>query len=153
MDEVISFMGLASYYRRFISKFSYIDYPIMSLQRKGKKFEWIEECEDNFEKLFTNALVLNILDPNKEFVVCTNACKRGLGGFLMQEGQVVCYDSRKLNEHEKNDLTHDLELTTIVHALKRWRHYLLGRRFLLMSDHNGLRYVFYQLNLDRKSVV
>jgi len=60
----------------------------------------------------------------------------------MQEGQVVCYESRKLNEHEKNYLTHDLELPTIIHALKMWRHYLLGRRFVLMSDHSGLRYLF-----------
>jgi len=88
----------------------------------------------------TNALVLKIADPDKEFMVFTNSCKRGLGGFLMQEGQVVCYESRKLNEHKQNYLTHDLELAVITHALKMWRHYLLGMRFLLMSDHSGLRY-------------
>jgi len=49
VDEVRSFMGLASYYRRFIKKISWISYPITSLQRKGKKFEWIEECATNFE--------------------------------------------------------------------------------------------------------
>ena len=86
--------------------------------------------------------MLKITDTNKEFIVCTNACKRGLSGVLMQEGQVVCYESWKLNEHEKNYLTHDLELTSIIHALKMWRHYLLGRRFVLMSDHIGLRYLF-----------
>ena len=60
----------------------------------------------------------------------------------MKEGQVVCYESRKLNEHEHNYLTHDLELAAIIHALKRRRYYLLGRRFVLMSDHNGLWYLF-----------
>ena len=60
----------------------------------------------------------------------------------MQEGHVVCYKSRKLNEHEQNYVTHDLELETIIHALNMWRHYLLDKRFILMSDHNGLRYLF-----------
>lgn len=66
----------------------------------------------------------------------------------MQEGQVVCYELRKLYEHEKNYLTHDLELEMIIHALKMWTHYLLGRRFTLMSDHSELRYLFDQPNLN-----
>jgi len=56
---------------------------------------------------------------------------------------VVCYESHKLNEHENKYLTHDLELAVIIHALKMWRCYLLGRRFVLMSDHIGLRYLFH----------
>ena len=66
----------------------------------------------------------------------------------MQEGPVVCYESQKLNEHEHKYLTHDLQLVAIIHALKMWRHYLLGRRFVLMSDHSGLRYLFDQPNLN-----
>lgn len=53
-----------------------------------------------------------------------------------------------MNEHEKNYLTHDLELAAIIRALKMWRHYLLGRRFVLMSDHGKLRYLFDQLNMN-----
>jgi hypothetical protein len=90
---------------------------------------WSPECEDSFQQLkqlLTNAPVLKIADPEKDFLVCTDACKEGLGGVLMQEGQVVCYESQKLNEHEKKYATHDLELAAIVHALKMWRHYLLG---------------------------
>jgi len=92
--------------------------------------------------LLTHAPVLKVADPDKDFVVCIDACKRGLGGVLMQDGQVVCYESRKLNEHDKKYPTHDIELATIIHALKMWRHYLLGRRFVLMSDHIGFRYFF-----------
>jgi len=92
--------------------------------------------------------VLNIADTDKEFVVCTNDCNKGLGGVLMQDGQVVCYESQKINEHEENYLAHDLELAMIIHALKMWRHYLLGRRFVLMSHHNGLLYQFDQPNLN-----
>jgi len=55
-----------------------------------------------------------------------------------------------LNENEHNYVTHDLELATIIHALNMWRHYLLGRRFLLMSDDSGLRFLFYQPNLNFK---
>jgi len=61
---------------------------------------------------------------------------------------VVYYESRKLNEHEKNYVTHDLELVAIIHVLKMWRHYILGRRLILMSDHNRLRYFFNQQNLN-----
>jgi len=63
---------------------------------------------------------------------------------------VVCYESHKMNEHEKNYLTHDLELAAIIHALKMWWHYFLDRRFVLMSDHNGLRYLFDQENRNAR---
>lgn len=68
----------------------------------------------------------------------------------MQEGKVVCYEFRKLNEHEQNYVTRDLDLVAIVHALKIWRHYLLGRRFVLMSDQIRLRYLFDQPNLNAR---
>ena len=94
--------------------------------------------------------MLRILDLDKEFVVCTDPCKRGLGGVLMKDGQVVCYESQKMNDHDENYPTHDLELETIIHALTMWRNYLLGRRFLLMNDHIGLRYLFDQQNMNAK---
>jgi ribonuclease HI len=84
--------------------------------------------------------------------VCTYACKEGLGGVLSQNGFVICYESKKLKEHEKNYATHDLELAAIVHALKKWRHYLMGKRFELRTDHNSLKYLFDQPTLNaRKS--
>jgi hypothetical protein len=82
--------------------------------------------------------VLKIVDPEAGFLMCTDVFKEGLRGVLMQGGSVVCYESRKLNEHEVNYVTHDLDLAAIVHALKMWRHYLLGRKFVLMTDHCGL---------------
>jgi hypothetical protein len=94
--DIISFMGLAGYYRRFINGFSKIDFPITSLQKNGVKFIWTSECEKRFQEmkyLLTNALVMNILDSNKDFLVCTYACKEGLGGVLMKEGHVIFYES------------------------------------------------------------
>ena len=94
--------------------------------------------------------MLNITNPNKYFLVCTESYKEGIKGFLMQEGHVICYESIKLNEHEINYVTHDLELAAIVHALKMWRHYLLGRKFVLMTDPCGLRYLFDQPKLNAR---
>ena len=96
-------MGLVDYYRRLIRNFSQIYYSIPSLQRKGKNFEWTEESEANFgnpKQFLTHSIVLKIVDPNREFVACTYACKRGLGRVLNQEGHVVCYESWKLNENK-----------------------------------------------------
>jgi hypothetical protein len=104
------------------------------------------------KKLLTSAPILKIADPNKDYVVCTNACKEGLGGGLSQEGFVVCYESRKLKVHEKNYATHDLELAAIIHALRKWRHYLRGKRFELRTDHNGLKYLFDQPTLNARQI-
>jgi hypothetical protein len=143
--DIISFMGLEGYYRRFIKGFSKISFPITSLQKKGVTFIWNLKCEEIFQEmkyLLTNAPMMNIADPNKNFLLCTGDRKEGLKGVLMQEEHVIFYESRKLNEHEINYVTHNLELVVIVHSLKMWRHYLLGRRFVLMTDHSGLRYLF-----------
>jgi hypothetical protein len=100
------------------------------------------------KKLLTNAPILRIADPNEDFIVCTDACKEGLGGVLNQNGVVVCYESRKLKGHERNYATHDLELEAIVHALRKWRHYLMGKTFELRTDHNVLKYLFHQPTLN-----
>ena len=138
-------MGLARYYRRFIEGFSKVAHAITSLQKKGMKFEWTSRCEESFQQLkylLTNAPVLKVADPGNYFVVCTDACSQGLGGVLIQDNHVICYESRKMKEHEKNYVTHDLELAAIVHALKMWRHYLMGRKFELRTDHCDLKYLF-----------
>jgi hypothetical protein len=138
-------MDLARYNTRFITQFSKIVYPITSLQKKGIKFEWTTKCEENFnllKELLTSALILKISNSNENFVVCTNACKEGLGGVLTQNGHVIGYESRKNKEHERNYATRDLELDAIVHALKMWRHYLMGKKFELRTNHSGLKYIF-----------
>jgi hypothetical protein len=153
VSKVRYFMGLVGYYRRFIVGFSKIAHPITSLQKKGIKSESTTECEENFDllkELLTSAPVLNIVDPNENFVVCTYECKEGLGGVLTQNGHVIGYESIKIKEYEMNYATHDLELATIVHALKMWRHYLMGKRFELRTDHSGLKYLFEQPTLNAK---
>jgi hypothetical protein len=97
-------MGLAVYYRRFVAGFSRITHPITSLQRKENKFQWTKECERSFQQLkqlLTNAPILRIADPNEDFVVCTDACKEGMGGVLSQNGFVIGYESIKLKDMKR----------------------------------------------------
>jgi len=97
-----------------------------------------------------SAPILNIAYPDEYFVVCIGACKEGLGGFIIQKDRMVCYEPKKLKEHERIYATHDLELETIIHALKVWRHYLMGRKFELRIDHCGLKHLFGQPTLNAK---
>jgi hypothetical protein len=95
--------------------------PINYLQKKGVKFESTPKCEENFQQLkeiLTSEPILKIVDLDGDFVVRSYACKEGLDGFLSQKDHVVCYESRKLKEHERNYSTRDLELESIIHALK-----------------------------------
>ena len=127
--EISSFVGLASYYRRFIEGFSKIVAPLTQLTRKDQPFTWTDKCEGRFQELkqrLTSALILVILDAGKPFEVYCDASHLGLGCVLMQEKKAVTYASRQLKVHERTYPTHDLELTAIVLALKIWRHYLYG---------------------------
>jgi hypothetical protein len=153
VTEVRSFMGLAGYYRRFVEGFSKIANPITELQKKNKKFVWTEKCAEAFRRLkelLTTAPILKVPDMDADFLVCTDASKEGLGGVLMQDGRVIAYISRKLRRHEENYATHDLELLAIVYALKVWRHYLVGRKFELKTDHCGLQHIFTQSDLNAR---
>ena len=98
--------------------------------------------------MLTSALVLKIVNPDENFMVCIGACQHGIGGVLTQYGLVIFYESRKLKEHGQNYTIHDLELAALVHALKILRHYLMGKKFELRTDHPGLKYLFEQPNLN-----
>ena len=107
-----------------------------ALQKKENKFLWKTKCEEIFQKLkqlLMTAPILRIADPDGDFVVCTDVIKEGLTGFLLKNDCVIYYESQKLKKHEQNYPTHDLELAAIIHALKMWRHYLMGKKFLLKN--------------------
>ncbi|KAD5507794.1 hypothetical protein E3N88_15497 [Mikania micrantha] len=119
--EIRSFLGLAGYYRRFISNFSRIAVPLTSLTQKNKPYEWGPKQEEAFQTLkqkLCDAPVLTLPDGNDDFVVYCDASNLGLGCVLMQRGKVVAYASRQLKIHEKYYTTHDLELGAVVFALK-----------------------------------
>jgi len=119
--EIRSFMGLTGYYRRFIKGFSKIVAPLTLLTRKNQTFTWADKCEESFQELkkrLTSAPILVIFDVEKPFEVYCDASHLGLGCVLMQEKKAVAYASRQLKVHERNYLTHDLELAAVVFALK-----------------------------------
>jgi len=98
----------------------------------------------------TKAPVLAIPDPEKRYIVFCDASSKGLGSVLMHGDNVIAYPSRQLKTHEENYPTHDLELATIVFALKVWRHHLYGAQFDLFSDHKSLKYLFDQNDLNMR---
>ena len=121
------------------------------LLKKENKFVWTESCEKSFQELkqrLTTALVLTLPDIHRDFVIYCDASRQGLGCVLMQDGKVVAYASRQLRPHEQNYLTHDLEFAAVVHALKIWRHYLIGNKCEIYTDHKSLKYIFTQPDLN-----
>ncbi|WVZ49338.1 hypothetical protein U9M48_000706 [Paspalum notatum var. saurae] len=153
VTEIRSFLGLAGYYRRFIKSFSKTAKPMTSLTKKNAKYMWSPNCEEAFQSLkrsLTTAPVLAQPDVTKPFDVYCDASGNGLGCVLMQEGRVVTYASRQLRKHEANYPTHDLELAVVVHALKIWRHYLLGNTCHIYTDHKSLKYILTQPELNMR---
>eukprot|EP00253_Pinus_taeda_P013775 PITA_13775 len=102
------------------------------------------------KRLLTSAPILQVPDMRKDFTVYTDASAQGLVAVLMQEGWVIAYASRKLKKNEVLYATHDLELVAVMLALKLWRHYLIGRRFELRTDHQSLKHLFTQGDLNAR---
>ena len=123
------------------------------LLKKGVKFVWSNQCEEAFctlRKLLTTAPILAQPDQTKPFDVYCDASGRGLGCVLMQENRVIAYASRALRPHEENYPTHDLELAAVIHALKIWRHYLMGAHCNIYTNHKSLKYIFTQTDLNMR---
>jgi hypothetical protein len=89
-------------------------------------------------------------DSSKPFDVYCDASGTGLGCVLMQDNRVITYASRALRPHEQNFSTHELELAVVVHALKMWRHYLMGTHCNIFTNHKSLKYIFTQADLNMR---
>jgi hypothetical protein len=121
VGDIWSFLRLARYYRRFIERFLKISKPMTVLLEKDKNFEWTPAREASFQELkkrLMTTLILVMLDMEKSFSIYCDASGQRLWCVLMQDGHVVAYASWQLRKHEAHYPTHDLELATIVHALK-----------------------------------
>ena len=145
--DVLAFKGLAGFYRRFVKDFSKIAAPLSSLTG-NVPFIWTPKEQEAFDTLkhaLTSAPILAVPDFSKPFVVNCDASSHAIGQVLMQgegsEARVIAYESRKLIDAECNYPVHDKELLSIVHALKKWRHYLAGRRFTLITDNSASKYI------------
>ena len=135
---VRSFLGLANYFRRFIQGFSKMVAPLTNLTKKDNSFVWTSECQDAFEKVkysLTQAPVLVSPTRDKPYEVVSDASGIGLGAVLLQDGRPVAFESRKLSGAEQNYTVTEQEMLGVVHALQRWRCYLEGADFTVVTDH------------------
>ncbi|GJW96928.1 putative reverse transcriptase domain-containing protein [Tanacetum coccineum] len=118
--EIRQFLGLASYYRRFIKGFLKIAKPMTKLTQKKVAFEWDDKQEATFQTLkhkLCSTPILALPQGAENFIVYCDASHKGLGAVLMQNGKVIAYASRQLKIHEKNYTTHDFELGQVLRAL------------------------------------
>ena len=146
--EVRSFLGLCSYYRRFVRDFAAVASPLHALTGKNKVFRWDEACEQSFQQLkirLTSSPILAMPTDSGHFILDTDACDISIGAVLsqVQDGaeRVIAYASRKLSRPEFNYCVTRKELLAVVYYVKAFRMYLLGRPFLIRTDHSALQWL------------
>ena len=162
LKELQSFLGLANYYRKFIGRFSNIALPLTDATRNNTRsnlrpIEWTQPMQaafDELKKALTSAPCLALPDPDGEFEVTTDASEdaKAVGAVLTQNGHPVAFESKKLNSHQLNYSVHDKEMCAIMHALERWRPFLLGRHFKVYTDHRSLVHFKTQSNLNQRQL-
>ena len=152
--EVRSFHGLASFYRKFIRNFSYINAPMLETIRKSNQpFMWTKEAERSFQTLkrkVNEKPVLVLPDFKKPFQVRCDASGKDIGVVLSHDDRPVAYFNEKLNDAKQKYSSYDQEFYAIVQALKKWRHYLMFGEFVLYTDNHALQYIMQQPKVNRK---
>ncbi|GJU97891.1 putative reverse transcriptase domain-containing protein [Tanacetum coccineum] len=123
------------------------------LTQKKVKFVWGDKQEAAFQLLkqkLCSVPILALPEGSEYFIVYCDALINGLGAVLMQREKVIAYASRQLKIHEKNYMTHDLELGVVVFAIKIWRHYLYGTKCTVFTDHESLQHILDQKELNMR---
>ena len=148
LKEVRSFVGLCSYYRRYVKDFARVAAPLHALTRKGVRLEWTNGCAGAFEKLkvcLTTAPVLALPTDDDQYLLDTDASDVGLGAVLSKitdDGEKpIAYGSRLCNGAERNYNVTRRELLAVIFGLKTFRQYLLGRHFIIRTYHAALQWL------------
>ena len=146
--EVKSFLGLASYYRRFVPNFAEIARPLHKASETSTKFEWTPEAQDAFESLrlkLTSTRILAFPCLKEPFTLYTDASKFAMGAVLaqVQDGKerAICYASRSLSKSQTKYSATRRELLALVTFTRYFRHYLLGQKFTIVTDHSALQWL------------
>ncbi|KAL6486140.1 hypothetical protein MHYP_G00055320 [Metynnis hypsauchen] len=149
LSELQAFLGLCNYYRRFVKSFSQICSPLHELQKKGVEFHWGEAQEAAFSTLknrLTTAPILVYPTSQGTFILDTDASNCSIGAVLSQlqdgEEKVIAYASSHLQNTQRRYCITRRELLAVVKFTRQFRHYLLGRRFLIRTDHSSLSWLF-----------
>ncbi|XP_073109864.1 uncharacterized protein [Elaeis guineensis] len=146
VKQLWSFLGLASYYRRFIAKFGQINKLLTNLLKKVD-FKWSSEAEASFQQLKTVLAQTPILAlPNffLPFTIKTDASGTGMGAVLMQIGHPIAYLSKTFSDKHLSLSTYEKEMLALVLAVARWAHYLVKRYFIVRTDHKSLKFLLEQ---------
>jgi hypothetical protein len=146
IKSVRAFLGLASYFRRFIPRFTEVASPLTKLLSKSVRFDWTMECQeafDNLRKALTVSPLLKLADREHQFVISTDASNVAIGAVLEQyddneELRPVSYASRSLTASERNYTVHEREALALVYFLKKFRCYLFGTRFIAYTDNSAI---------------
>lgn len=150
VTELKRFIGLASWYRRFVKNFSLMAAPLHNLTKgtKKKPFLWPKEAEDAFislKTLLTTTPVMSCPDYSKPFIIQCDASNEGIGAVLCQKAedseQAVAFLSRKLTDTEKRYSTSERELLSVVYAIEKFRPYIDGVHFTVVTDHSALQWL------------
>jgi len=127
------FLGIFTYYVKFIKGFSQLCAPLTDLTKKGA-FKWSEEAQitmDKMKKVMSTCPVLALLDFNLPFTLECDASGEGIGEILIQNRHPLAYESRKIRGPELLYVIYDKEMLAIIHTLAKFQQYLVGSRFVV----------------------
>ena len=155
--QLMSFLGLAQYFAKFIKGYSVLTVPLTHLLRKDSPWEWTHKCNFAFAAVkhsLAQSPALALPNPDLPFELVTDVCGTGVGAVLLQDGKPVAFAGRKLNDAETRYSVTDQELLAVIFAVTQWRCYLQGAKhpFTLVTDHNPNTYFSTQPNLSRRQV-
>jgi hypothetical protein len=146
LKNLRGFLGLTGYYHKFVRNYGRIAAPLTTLTKKDA-FSWTPEATKYFEQLkevMYTAPFLTTLDFTKTFIVECDASRNGIGVVLMQEGRPLSFESRPLKGRDLHKPIYEKEMMAILHVLKKWHPYLIGRHFKVKTDQDSLKYFFEQ---------
>jgi hypothetical protein len=142
IKSLCGFLGLTSYYRKFVWNYGNIVAPLTTLL-KNNYFTWTLTTDQGFQALkaaMCTTPVLALPDFTKTFFLECDASGKGIGVVLMQEGRPLAFTSKQLSEHHLGQSIYEKEMLAIMDAVDLWRSYLLGQRFQIKTDHQSLKY-------------